>query len=224
MRTRMQEISKDSWKKITQTMELKIWENSMAKEDKNNWWAQNFNNYINAVEEPVDSIIEMGCGPFAKNIQIILNILKHKPTKIMLNDPLLQEYINLNKPVKNFIEKNKIETFICPLEECVLPSPVDMLISINVLDHVYNLKNCLNSILNNLKPSGILILGNDLTNDKNFKDTPTDDPNAMLHPIRFDYSDIEYFLDKFDSIYKKISDPQGFHCGTLFFIGRKYGS
>jgi SAM-dependent methyltransferase len=218
---RLQEISKKSWKTISQEMELSIWKKNTANEDKNKWWEEKFNNYISIENEPINSIMEVGCGPFAVNIQNVIRALKNKPAKIILNDPLLQQYLDLDKPVKNFIFSSNAIIYSIPLEECIILEPVDLIICINVLDHVYSLHKCLQSIEINLKPSGILILGNDLTNEENFRKTPTDDPNAMLHPIRFDYPEIKEFLDKFEKIYEKISEPSGYHCGSLFFIGRK---
>ena len=216
---RHRKIPKETWQAISQKMELDIWKNSDR--DKNEWWRDNFNNYACIVNERVDSLLEVGCGPFAKNTEFVMNALKSRPGRILLNDPLLDEYIKLGKPVKEFAENNKAVCYSVPLEECRLQEPVDMIISVNVLDHVYDMDLCLESIYNNLKPGGILILGNSLTSEQNFRETPKIDPYGMLHPIRFDDNDIKSHLEKYGNIFKKISEPDGRHYGTLFYIGKK---
>lgn len=219
---RYKEIPKNEWLEHSQKMELEIWKNSPSIEDRNLWWRSLFNDYKCIEDEKITSILEVGCGPFAWNIQFVINSLKEKPIQIYLNDPLLSEYIYLNKPVTDFINKNNVIIHSCPLEELNL-EPVDMIISINVLDHVFNLNKCFESIYNNLKFGGIFIFGNDLTNETNFKNTPKNDPYGMLHPIRFDHIDIKPHIEKYEKIFKEISSSKNStaHYGTLLFIGRK---
>lgn len=219
---RYTQIPEDSWAAISQKMELDIWKNTIASEDRNAWWLKKFNYYSNLKNETVNTIFEAGCGPFAKNIQYIMQVLKSTPKRIYLNDPLLDEYLKMEKPVKSFVDKNNVICYSTPLEKCSLPETVDMIIVINVLDHVYDIDLCFKSIYNNLNKNGLLILGNDLTNEENFKETPKDDPYGMLHPIRFDYEDIKGYLNLYDPVFIRISEPMGsYHCGTLSFIGRK---
>src|SRR5512135_3105073 len=187
---RYKEIHKENWLAESQKMELEIWKNSNQHEDRNSWWKKNFNNYEDIKGIPVQSLLEVGCGPFAQNTQYVLNALNQKPSKIFLNDPLLNEYINLNKPVCRINKELNVGIYPYPFEECKI-TPVDMIICINVLDHVFNMPRCLEAIYNGLNPGGILIFGNELTSEENFKNTPIDDPNAMLHPIRFDYPDVQ---------------------------------
>jgi hypothetical protein len=82
------------------------------------------------------------------------------------------------------------------------------------------------SIYNNLKKGGVLILGNDLTNQEDFNKTPKDDPHGMMHPIRFDHDDSKSFLLKYEKISEKVLDRQNgrapdSHYATLLYIGRK---
>jgi 2-polyprenyl-3-methyl-5-hydroxy-6-metoxy-1,4-benzoquinol methylase len=218
---RYREIPKEAWFAESQQMELNIWRTSTGPEDRNSWWRNNFQNYKFIENESIKSIMEVGCGPFAKNIQYVMEALRQKPERVLLNDPLLSEYIGLGRPVSEVIKNLNAEQYPIPLEECHIGEPVDMVISINVLDHVFNLDKCMDSIYQNLTPKGIIILGTELTNEANFNSTPKDDPYAMLHPIRFDYQDIKIHLDKYDPVFETILETSGYHCGVLLFIGRK---
>jgi len=219
---RHKEIPKENWLSESQKMELEIWKNSSQHEDRNSWWKTNFNNYEDIKNIPVQSLLEVGCGPFAQNTRHIMEVLNQKPSNVFLNDPLLTDYIKLNKPVCQVIKELNAAIYPYPLEECHMV-PVDMIICINVLDHVFSMPRCLDIIYNGLNPNGILIFGNDLTNEDNFNRTPKEDPYGMLHPIRFDHTDIQSFLVKFEKIYEKTVPVNGYHCGTLCFIGAKNG-
>jgi SAM-dependent methyltransferase len=219
---RYTQIPKEDWEKTSQPMELNIWKNFNYHEDRNTWWKGLFEAYKSIEDEAIHSILEVGCGPFAKNTQFVIDALKLKPKQIFLNDPLLNEYIKLNKPVVRIIKEYRATIYSTPLEECIIEKPVDMIICINVLDHVFNIKLCFEAIYKALNPQGILIFGNDLTNDIDFNSTPKNDPYGMLHPIRFEYDDINGYLKNYSPMFDKISTAiNGYHYGTLFFIGKK---
>ena len=225
---RLTEIPKSCWQAESQLMELDVWKNAGNDgDDWNNWWAGKFDNYSFLINEDIKNICEVGCGPYAKNIQFVTSVLNTKPINYFLNDPLLNEYINLDKSVKTFASQVQANINAEPLEEYTLEEKVDCIICVNVLDHVYSLDKCFNSMYANLKPNGILILGQDLTNDYDFDVTPKEDPWAMMHPIRVDYNDIKpYLIQKYTPIFDKIlpreeSRASYNHYGTLLFAGKK---
>lgn len=220
---RYKEIPKKDWQNISQSMELTMWKYSDCREDRNTWWKDQFESYKIIEDEIAPNILEVGCGPFAVNMLYIMQYLKHKPYKIFLNDPLLNKYIELNKPVAEIIQVFNATTYPIPFEESNIKDLMNIVLCINVLDHVYSMDLCLKAIHKSLCKNGILVLGNDLTNEENFNRTPKDDPNAMLHPIRFDYDDIKSYLEDYDPIFEKITEEtvSDYHCGSLLFIGRK---
>jgi len=223
---RYKEIPKDAWASESQQMELKLWEANNIGDDWNMWWKMKFDHYVSVANEKVESIAEVGCGPIAKNIQFVVQALQNKPTKYFLSDPLLKDYVNMNRPVASFAMDVKATLSAKPLEEWTTKEPVDMIVCINVLDHVYSMPKCMESLYNNLKKGGILVLGNDLTNQEDFDKTPKDDPHGMMHPIRFDHEDAKPFLSKYEPVFDKILNRQegrapGSHYATLLYIGRK---
>lgn len=213
----------NKWKQA-QHEEFLVWHNLFTDDDWNNWWAKQFENYEFLKDFKINTIAEVGCGPFAKNIQIIINKLNTKPISGMLNDPLLEKYIQDNKPVSKIINK-KVTLNSCPLEEIPLNEKYDCIICINVLNHVYDVNKCMDNMYNILNPNGILILGEDLTNDEDLILAPeilTD----KLHFIRFTEEVILNKINKYDKIiYKTLPREEGrnprAHYKTILFCGRK---
>jgi SAM-dependent methyltransferase len=213
------------WKSISQVEELKIWNNLPSDyDDWNNWWKKHFDDYSFLKGLTFDNYIEVGCGPYAKNTINIFNVLLKNPQNIHFNDPLLNEYIKNRKSIVNLITpETKIESL--PLEEIEVIDKKDCVVCVNVLDHVYDLNKCLQNIIDMTSKNGLLIFGQDLTNDedhiKNSKES-----FDYTHPIRFDLNYIEGFLNNFKPIYKKIlkreegRNPSA-HYATILFCGEK---
>jgi hypothetical protein len=76
-----------------------------------------------------------------------------------------------------------------------------------------------------LNPKGLLILGEDLTNEEDAVSCPavlTD----IMHPVRFEYEFILPYINEYKTIYKKIlprkdgRNPVA-HYSTLLFAGEK---
>jgi hypothetical protein len=68
-------------------------------DDWNIWWKEKFDNYFFVKDRNINSILEVGCGPFAQNIRYITAELQNKNPKIGLNDPLLNDYLKFSKLV-----------------------------------------------------------------------------------------------------------------------------
>lgn len=221
--------SYESWKSA-QEEELKCWSREPNdSDDWNSWWALKFENYsFLDNQEKINSIYEVGCGPYAKNIEFVMKKLGYIPNRILLEDPLLNSYVSLNKSVKRFLNiQNSIfisepmETF--SFQEAGI-EPVDLLICNNVLDHVRSVEMCFNHIDASLKTNGIFIFGQDLTSEEDV--IAHGDEVDVCHPIRLDELALEKYLEKYFTIYKKIlprnegRNPTH-HYATLLFAGKK---
>lgn len=118
-----------------------------------------------------------------------------------------------------------------PIEECPFASDYfDLVILINVLDHVYDAEICLNKAMEITKPGGIFIIGQDLSNeeDRLTRLKGNTDPDGDIgHPIKMDHNWLDEFINKkFDSIFYKILPRDlgrnpGVHYGTYLFAGKK---
>ena len=96
---------------------------------------------------------------------------------------------------------------------------------INVLDHVQDARKCMENLVGVIRPGGLLIIGQDLTNEEDLK-VLRNDAGAAGHPIKLDHEWFEPFLNRFEPLISKVlSREQGrepsFHYGTLIFAGRK---
>lgn len=225
----IEEVSIDRWKEA-QEAELKCWINEPEdNEDWNSWWSSKFLNYeFLKKEKNIESIYEVGCGPYAKNIEIVCRSLGYTPKRLLLEDPLLDQYVALNKSVKRFAGYSNVSMFSKPMEQFTLSEnniePVDVLICNNVLDHVQSVEACFQHMLSSINDNGILIFGQDLTSAE---DVETHgnllDP---CHPIRLDEYSIQKYIDCYEPIYKNIlprsegRNPE-YHYATIIFAGRK---
>ena len=229
--TSIEEVSIETWNEA-QKEELKCWVNEPNdSEDWNSWWASKFLNYsFLKKEKKVESIYEVGCGPYAKNIELVCRTLGYTPSRLLLEDPLLDKYIALNKSVNRFVGYSNIKMFSKPMEQFSLSDynvePVDVLICNNVLDHVQSVEACFQHMFSSLKDGGIVIFGQDLTSAEDVeKHGNLSDP---CHPIRLDEYSIQKYIDQYDVIYKNIlprsegRNPEH-HYATMIFVGRKKG-
>ena len=94
-----------------------------------------------------------------------------------------------------------------------------------MFDHVYDVNTCFDIIYKALNKNGILILGQDLTNEEDFKlcpETITD----VGHPIKLSDDYLSNYLSLYNNIYYKMlprnegRNPAA-HYGTLLFAGSK---
>ena len=233
-------VSKEIWDRAQQ-YELKAWKwqnswvNSIVDagkrffghkgvtvgDDWNNWWCEKFNNY-EVIPNQNENAIELGCGPYT-NIRLILN--KKAIDHVVCSDPLVNEYILFKGQwLASQYARGAILLDNHPIEECPFSDNYfDLVILINVLDHVRDALVCLETAIRITKPKGFLIIGQDLTNESDMINTGND----IGHPIRLHHEDVDRsILNKFDpKLYKILSredgrNPQA-HYGTYLFIGQK---
>jgi SAM-dependent methyltransferase len=222
------EVPLDRWQKA-QNAELLCWaQEPLDGEDWNTWWSSKFSNYEFLKNENVDSVYEVGCGPYAKNIEHVFQAIGKIPNRVLLEDPLLKSYVILGKSVGRFMRLPNVSMISSPMEDFTLESagiePVDVVICNNVLDHVKSVEGCFRHMETALKPGGILILGQELTNEEDEKNHPGHDD--IMHPIMIDESNLSKFLEPYEVLkYRVLSREEGrnpdYHCGTLLFVGRK---
>lgn len=222
--------TRERWTKA-QNAELEYWASQGPDgDDYNKWWSEKFDGF-KAVKWPaVRSLLEVGCGPFARNTRGILDT-HYRGTQrpeIWLNDPLLYEYASRGMYVRTLIDHMGCRPNGLPLEELdSMPAKkVDALICINVVNHVYNIDSCFNAMRNRLAKGGFLIFGNEITNANDFARVPElRNDNDAKHPVFLDLPDIQKHLDYYKPILKKVLPQEegrnpAAHYGTLIFIGR----
>jgi len=195
-------------------------------DDWNYWWKKQFNNY-EFLPDKVENAIELGCGPYT-NMRLIIE--KCMPKHIFLSDPLIRTYVNFSQTFVAYMYKEgKCIIDDHPIEECPFADNYfDLTVMINVLDHVMDAELCITKAIAITKPGGILLIGQDLTNEEDIE-RKKGEQEDVGHPIKIDHEFLNSFLEKkFEPILYKIlpreegRNPQA-HYGTFIFAGRKIG-
>ncbi len=146
---------------------------------------------------------------------------------VFLSDPLINTYVNFRDTFV-FQAHRKYMAILDnhPIEECPFRSDYfGLVVLINVLDHVMDAELCLRHAMRIVEPGGILIIGQDLTNEDDLRNEQV--VNDIGHPIKME----EEWLDKltgprFSTIKHRVlareagRNPQA-HYGTYIFAGRK---
>ena len=191
-------------------------------DDRNSWWSEKFEGY-NFLPAVVDNAIELGCGPYT-NMRFIQRVCK--PEHLVLSDPLIRTYIEFSM---TFVRELYLNAGCMlddhPLEELPFDDQYfDLSVMINVLDHVRDAQLCMKNLVRIVKPGGILILGQDLTNKAGRERTPQDFRTG--HPITLDGAWFEAYLSAFEPILSKIVPVSAdwertLHYGSMIFAGIK---
>lgn len=190
-------------------------------DDWNFWWARQFNNY-DFLPRHVLNYIEVGCGPFT-NTRLIFRGMT--ADHVVCSDPLAREYAKLRSTwLSRASRGGQILLDDHPLEECPFARDYfDVVVMINVLDHVRDADACLKIATGLVKPGGHIIIGQDLTDEQDLRQFPADD---VGHPIRLAAADVEAHLRGFAPVINRTltreegRDPTT-HCGDLVFAGKK---
>lgn len=214
----IENIEPNRWE-LAQKWELQEWASCPEdSDDWNSWWMYKFDNYNFLKNYKINSMIEVGCGPYCRNIRNVLGVIGGC-NEIYLEDPLLDQYIALNKFVKHMpgIKISK------PLEETVLDKQVDCVICCNVIGHCFSTQKCFEAMINMLAPNGILIFAEDLANEEDYSKMPVCD---VGHPLRLDLETCETYLKDLKPIYNKVlpredgRNPEC-HYATMIYAGIK---
>lgn len=192
-------------------------------DDRNYWWQRWFDNY-GFLPPTVDNALEVGCGPYT-NMRLIRDVCQ--PRHLYLSDPQIRTYAKFKM---TFVAEMYGKLTCClddhPLEELPFADNYfDLVIMINVLDHVKDANLCMKQALRVLKYGGFVVIGQDLTSAEDRDRQPKG--LDVGHPITLDHTWFEpYFRETFEEILLKIvSREQGWapqwHYGTLIYAGKK---
>jgi SAM-dependent methyltransferase len=239
-------VSAKIWKRA-QIFELEFARNNFYESDDwNEWWKQKFNKYKLLSGKKFANVLEVGSGPNT-NIRFILPIIKYD--HVYLEDPLICDYLYLNFKtpsslkglVKKYLLRKNENLYIVSLLKngkadfsahgCEdLPyknKSMDLIVVINVFDHVQDFDLCMKEICRVLKVGGTLVLGQDLTNQEDLNNCP-ETKTDLGHPIKVDEDSFSNYLKKYNPELNKIlprhkgRNPKA-HYGTKLFIGTKSG-
>jgi len=205
--------------------------------DNNHWWSEAFDNYRVLWGKHFSNVIEVGCGPHT-NLRLILPLISFK--RVWLEDPLIEYFMTATEKRRSWIFPKqprivaavelaeRYSAIILPekLEDLSLSDQsIDLCVCINVLDHVQDVQRCLEQILRTLRIGGLLVIGQDLSNQEDFKLCP-ETLSDKGHPIKVDESYLERFLNILTPVFRLIlprnqgRNPRC-HYGTFLLIGRK---
>jgi SAM-dependent methyltransferase len=190
-------------------------------DDWNHWWYEKFDFY-RGIPRNLDNAIELGCGPYT-NIRLIHQ--ERTINRIFCSDPLARQYIKFKK---SWLSKQYASGGISLDDHSAEELPFsgdffDLVLMINVLDHVRDADACLINAIRILKPTGFLVIGQDLTDERDVKNIGED----IGHPIRLHERDLDkHLIGKFKpQLYKILKREEGrnpnAHYGTYLFIGQK---
>ena len=192
-------------------------------DDSNNWWYEKFEHY-SFLPPHMDSAIELGCGPFT-NMRLILKACT--PAHVVLSDPLIRTYVNFPLAfVADMYQRAACMLDDHPIEDCPYASDYfDLVVMTNVLDHVQDADACLRQAVRITKPGGFLIIGQELSDQKD-AEIIQKDPGVIGHPILVDHLWLDGHLAAFTPVLKKVlprAEGRGpaYHYGTYLFAGQK---
>ena len=192
-------------------------------DDRNSWWMSMFDNY-KFLPGKVNNALEVGCGPYT-NMRLIQKACQ--PAHLYLSDPLIRTYVKFNM---TYVSEMYKEAACClddhPLESLPFANEFfDLVVMINVLDHVQDADACMKNIVRVTRPGGYVVIGQDLTNDEDHAKQP--DGLQIGHPITVDEAWFKpYLKDAIEPVINKVLPremgwaPQ-WHYGTLIYVGKK---
>jgi len=234
-------VSEERWKKA-QAWELRYWQQQhhsffkglqfklrrplqakkVQHDDWNFWWASKFEDY-QVIPNNINNAIELGCGPYT-NIRLVAK--GRQIIHTYCNDPLTMHYIHLKRGwLSEAYKKGLILLDDHPIEEMPYVSKYfDLVLMINVLDHVNDALLCIRQAKRITKRGGYLVIGQDLSSMEDVENTGDD----TGHPIRIDHVTLdEELLTHFrPHLYRILDREDGrnppAHYGTYIFIGEKF--
>lgn len=201
-------VSMERWKAAQESEARFAKSEAGSGDDYNTWWAKNFNNYEDIAGMRFDNVLEVGCGPHT-NVRIIRP--KVFNSRLFLEDPLIREYLNHRQIL--FWKKTPLQTLAAlpsteitshPLEN--LPyrdGMMDLVICINVLDHVSNFPACMYEMNRVLSKGGVIVIGQDLTNATDFEECP-ETMTDVGHPIKVDLQTLGAWTLGYGKLFERV--------------------
>lgn len=189
-------------------------------DDWNLWWAEHFDHY-RILPERLDNAVELGCGPYT-NMRLVLE--ERQVRHACCSDPLAKHYVALRR---GWLAQAYKAAIILLDDHTIEETPFasdyfDLVLLINVLDHVRDALLCLRQAIRITGIGGYLLIGQDLSNEEDARRTVGD----VGHPIRIDHLTIDGELVGFEKkIYRILAREDGrnpaAHYGTYIFAGMK---
>ena len=214
--------SEEEWKAAQKT-EFSVWGgfNVGDGDDWSEYWKENINNYDDIKGKHFPNVIEVGCGPFGKNLARITDLITYE--KLYVLDPLLENYCkNGRSGIFKMCKDLNIEQLPIPLEEYTShKNKMDLIICNNVLDHCYDSDVCFDNIYESLRSGGILIFGNDLKDEADI-----DIARDTMHPIMLQENYLKEKFSKYTVIFQNIIPREECRnkeacCGCIFTVLKK---
>ncbi len=193
-------------------------------DDWNYWWLKEFGNY-KVLPRYFERALEVGCGPYT-NIRLISKKCKIK--EITCADPLIKVYTSFNLTwLATQVKKNKIKISDDKCEDIKSKNNYyDLVVCINVLDHVQNAELCLKEMIRVIKKGGgFIVFGQDLSDNEDLSNRIIRDD--IGHPIKIHHTTLDAFFDStcVPLLRKVLPRDEGrnppAHYGTYIFIGQK---
>ena len=224
-----QEYELDGWRRqnaplrnaVQTVLHLFRFRKAKPGDDWNYWWRERFDGY-EALPSRFERAIELGCGPYT-NMRLIG---EHRTIDhLYCSDPLANEYVKLRgRWLATEHANGSVIVDDHAIEECPYPDEYfDLVVLVNVLDHVRDAMKCLRTAIRITKPSGFFVFGQDLTDDVDLLRAEED----VGHPIRVRREDIEPWTRRsFHTVLCRTlpreegRNPRA-HCGTFLVIGTK---
>ncbi len=162
-------------------------------DDHNFWWKQQFQDY-KFLPRQIENAIEVGCGPYT-NVRVMLDHCQFG--HLFLSDPLARTYSQFRQTfVRDMYAKAACILDDHPLEELPFASNYfDLVVMINVLDHVRDARACMDSVVRITRPGGFLIIGQELSNAEDLIKIEQDE-GRVGHPITVDDKWFGTWLDQ----------------------------
>jgi SAM-dependent methyltransferase len=189
---------------------------SVTGDDWNLWWRNQFEDYTFLPSE-VGDYIELGCGPYT-NTRLVMK--SRSATRLVCSDPLADEYVKFRgRWLANAAANGLVEIDAHPIEDLPFPpGSFDVVVLINVLDHVMDADSSLRTAIDLLRPGGYFIFGQNLANPDIAGQHEWFEEG---HPIRLTAADVERHLQGFTPLIDKTLPPNDppLHTGVLIFAG-----
>ena len=210
---------KAAWPVLRPVLRAARWQRAWG-DDWNHWWADEFDRY-GFLPQHLGDYIELGCGPYT-NTRLILP--GRTADRVVCSDPLAETYLTFrDRWLATAHREGRLEVDTHPIEELPFePESFDVVVMNNVLDHVRDADLCLERAIEILRPGGVFVFGQDLSNDEDVRNHPYD----IGHPIRLSREACDRHLEGFDTLLRKDLPREAgrepkLHYATLIYAGRK---
>jgi SAM-dependent methyltransferase len=143
-----------------------------------------------------------------------------RANRVVCSDPLAGQYVKFRgRWLADAYKRGRVEIDEHPIEELPFePESFDVVVLINVLDHVRDADACLANATALVRRGGYFLFGQDLV-------PQTGGDDDVMHPIKLSATDVASYLEPFAPIVQTLLPSEHArsptHEGTLVFAGRK---